>query len=175
VPAVNRQSVLEIFERHRAAAGAPFEESNFLDYLIENPKHIGAVRNSFLGLRRYNAFIEEAQLLYNVCFSLADFNASYSVAAFVLRVSNLQASPRGSVTSLRNQQRGGFGWHAVVFGNLLGLCLASGLFSTAPAASYALALTITTADLLAIRAFARWRSYSKRLMLQLTHGYRNDA
>jgi hypothetical protein len=175
VPAADRQSVLQIFERHRASPGAVYDESHFLDYLIVDPKHVGAIRNSFQGLRRYNAFIQETQLQYSVCFSRADFNANYSVDAFGSRINKLQSSPRGSIASLRNQRRAGFGWHAVVLSNLLGLSLAAWLFSTVPAACYALVLLIVIADTLGVRAFVRWRSYSRLLMSQLTQLRGHDA
>ncbi|MBU0751118.1 MAG: hypothetical protein KJ696_03075 [Gammaproteobacteria bacterium] len=111
--------MIELFEKHRAAPGAPYDEARFLDFLLSAPKTDRAVYNSFRGLRRFNAFIDDVQYEFAVCFSLKDREAHYSLAKFVDRVLELERSRRGSLASLRNQIRAGAGWQVLVFANLL--------------------------------------------------------
>ena len=59
-----RENIFAIFERHHAIPGATFDESHFMDFLMANPERKGAIRNSFTGLRRFNAFIDEIQYKY---------------------------------------------------------------------------------------------------------------
>jgi hypothetical protein len=108
-----RQKILAAFERHRQTPGAPFDESHFVDFLIASPKAKHAVHGSFGGLRRFNAFIDEVQYEFAVCFSLKDRDADYSLAQFVERIEELQKSRRGSLASLSNQARAGAGWNVV--------------------------------------------------------------
>jgi hypothetical protein len=122
-----QDAVLQLFERHRAAPGTPFEESRFLEFLLAHPKEKRAVHNSFSGLRRCNAFISEVQLHFSIGFSLKDFEANYSLARFAQRVAEFQASRRASLASLRNQKRHGFGWGTV----FVATCWRS-LWSSAP-------------------------------------------
>jgi hypothetical protein len=110
----SRQKILAVFERHRQMPGAPFDESHFVDFLIASPKAKHAVHDSFAGLRRFNAFIDEVQYEFAVCFSLKDRDADYSLAQFVERIEELQNSRRGSLASLSNQERAGAGWNVVV-------------------------------------------------------------
>jgi hypothetical protein len=84
-----RSRILELFEEYRAVPGAPFDESHFLDFLLAEPKKREAVRNSFRGLRRFNAFIERVQYEFAICFSLADVEANYSLEKFAERVTQL--------------------------------------------------------------------------------------
>jgi hypothetical protein len=123
-----RAKVLELFEKHRAAPGAPFEEQRFLEFLIADPKKPRAVYDSFRGLRRFNAFINDVQLELAVCFSQKDREANHSLTKFVERVAELQASRRGSLTSLKNQVRAGPGWRSLVVGNIVLFALTAGLW-----------------------------------------------
>lgn len=162
-----RDAVLQVFERHRATPGADFDESRFLEHLMARPKGKRAVHNSFAGLRRYNAFIDEVQLHFSICFSLHDFEANYSLHRFVQRVAELQASRRSSLASFRHQQRHGFGWRTVFVGNLLGLSLAVGATRVSPPLALALFLLCALADGVVARFYLRWRAYRTRLLSQL--------
>jgi len=101
--------IVELFERHREAPGKPYDETRFLDFLLAEPAGQGQLHNSFRGLRRLNAFIEDVQLEFAVCFSLKDRGSNYSVNQFADRVAKLQQSPRGSMQSLRSQSDAGSG------------------------------------------------------------------
>jgi len=120
-----RDRVLELFESQRALPGAPFEEAHFLDFLLADPSSIGAVRNTFKGLRRFNKFVDAVQYEFAVCFSTSDFDSNWSVEKFVERIKYLQLSRRGSLQSLNNQERAGANWGAVMIADLILLSLAS--------------------------------------------------
>jgi hypothetical protein len=118
-----KEKVLALFEQHRATPGAPFDAEHFLDYLLPDPSGKGSVRNSFRGLRRFNAFIDAVQLECAVCLSQQDREANYSVDRFVDRIEQLQQSRRGSLASLRSQMRGGSGNFAIIVNLILLLSL----------------------------------------------------
>jgi hypothetical protein len=124
-----RAKVLELFEKHRAAPGAPFEEQRFIEFLLADPKKPRAVYDSFRGLRRFNAFIEDVQLELAICFSHKDREANYSLDRFVERVAELEASRRGSLTSLKNQVKAGPGWHTLIIANVVLVGFAAALWS----------------------------------------------
>jgi hypothetical protein len=126
-PALHRAKVVELFEKHRATAGAPYDEQHFLDFLLPSPGQARAVYNSFRGLRRFNAFIDEVQLEFAICFSLKDRDASYSLPRFVDRVIELERSRRASLASLKNQATAGAGWQILVVADILLLIVAAWL------------------------------------------------
>ena len=115
----HRTKIIELFERHRATPGARYDEQHFLDFLLPSPGQAGAVYNSFRGLRRFNAFVDDVQLEFAICFSLKDRDANYSLSKFVDRVVELESSRRGSLKSLKNQMRAGAGWPVVIVANFL--------------------------------------------------------
>lgn len=162
-----REAVLGIFERHRATPGAPFNESNFLDYLLATPKKTRAVHDSFSGLRRYNAFIDEVQIHFSICFSQQDFEASYTLSKFVERVRELRSSRRSSLASFRNQRRHGFGWGTIFASDVFAVALITGAGRISPALATVLAVALVAANVAAILSFVRWRKYSKQLLKQL--------
>ena len=161
-----RQRILELFEKHRVLPGAVFREEHFLDFLLPNPTGKGAVHNSFRGLRRFNRFVNEVQYEFGVCFSLKDFESTYSIDKFIERITELQQSRRGSLQSLKNQERAGAGWGVVVVVDFLLLALAIGLHRTLWIAIplVVIALTVT----LAFFVFARNASaYLRRLRAKI--------
>lgn len=124
-------TVLELFEKHRKLPGEEFDPEYFFDFLVREPKGKGAFRNSFRGLRRFNAFWDDVQLRFGVCFSVKDRETDYSLERFCERIEELQHSKRSSKASLRNRAKYGFEWSIFVFLNtiLIGLAVAvSGIF-----------------------------------------------
>lgn len=119
-----KNQIVALFEKHRAKPGAPYEDDHFLDFLLEKPKTKRAVYNSFRGLRRFNAFLDDVQYEFAVCLSLQDREANYSLSRFVARVEELQKSCRGSLKSLDNQIKAGPGWRVLVVADLVLLALA---------------------------------------------------
>jgi hypothetical protein len=108
-----RTRIMQLFEKHRAAPGAPYDEGHFLDFLLRDPKKERAVYNSFRGLRRFNAFLDEVQYELGVCFSLDDRDANYPLDRFVDRALELRRSRRGSLKSVNNQIDAGPGWRVL--------------------------------------------------------------
>ncbi|WP_027709909.1 hypothetical protein [Zooshikella ganghwensis] len=111
--------VKSLFEQHREVPGAEFDESYFIDFLMANPKGKGAFRNSFSGLRRFNAFCDKVQLEFGICFSVKDRDTDFSFLDFCERVKTLRKSSRGSKASLKNQMRYRFEWNIFVLANIL--------------------------------------------------------
>lgn len=101
-----RQRVLDLFEAHREKPGAPYEERHFLDFLLAEPRQNRAVYNSFKGLRRFNAFLDQLQYEFAVFFSSKDRDANYSLDRFVKRVAELRSKPASSLASLRGPMKG---------------------------------------------------------------------
>jgi hypothetical protein len=121
---VTINAVLELFEKHRKVPGSEFDQEHFFDFLIKAPKGKGTFRNSFSGLRRFNAFWDEVQLKFGVCFSIKDRDSSYSLNDFCARIEELQKSKRSSKDSLRNRAKYGFEWNIFVFCNVVLIGLA---------------------------------------------------
>lgn len=109
-----RIKIIELFEKHRATPGAPYDDAHFLDFLLANPRARGVLHNSFGGLRRFNAFVDEVQYEFAVCLSMKDRDANYSLDKFVSRILELQRTRRGSLKSLNNQEKAGAGWQVMM-------------------------------------------------------------
>ena len=122
--ASHRDKVVALFEKHRIAPGTPYDEDHFLDFLLHEPKKKRAVYDSFRGLRRFNAFIDDVQCEFAVCLSHGDREANYSLNKFVDRVKELEASPRSSLASLDNRMKALPEWNLVVVVNFILLVLA---------------------------------------------------
>jgi hypothetical protein len=164
-PAV-RSRVLALFEAHRRSPGTPFNPGHFLDFLLDDPEDVGDFRNSFAGLRRFNAFIDAVQLEFSVCLSIKDREANPSVDGFVQRVEALMASPKSSLASLRHTIDRGFGSMALVVANVVLLPI------VALAHRHPLALALAIALVLAVNGGFAWlvlrfRRYNARLLRQL--------
>lgn len=114
-----KNRILEIFEKHRKNPGNALDEQHFLDYLLADPKYKGAFRNSFSGLRRFNAFWNEIQLEFKVCFQLKDRDKNYSLGQFTDRVIELANSAKSSLAALRHQMKQPFDWNVFIIYNLL--------------------------------------------------------
>jgi hypothetical protein len=166
-----RERVLALFERHRQRPGTPFDESQFLDHLLAQPKRVGAFRDSFAGLRRYNAFIDAAQLEFTVCFSNKDRERNYTLDGFVQRTEALAASRKSSLASLRHQIERGFGAQLLIVADVM-------LFPVVAVAwRHPLALGAAIALVLLVNAgfgllYWRFRRYNARLLRQLQEASR---
>jgi hypothetical protein len=162
-----REEILTIFERHRQTPGAALDESHFSDYLLADPKGNRSVHNSFRGLRRYNAFIEEVQMHFAIYLSIKDWEANYSLERFVQRVSELQFSRRSSLASFRSHVRRGFGWNTVVVLSLIAATASYGAWQYSRVASSLLLLALVAGNAWALRSYFHWRSYHQALELRL--------
>jgi hypothetical protein len=164
----DRDQIVTAFESHREAPGMPYSEEHFLDYLLERPSKKGYVRNSFSGLRRFNAFIDQVQLELSICFSLKDREANYSLDRFVARVAELRASPRSSLASFRNQARAGFGGPVFLVANGLFALVYLALGRSNEVLSAVCIVVLIMFNLLAIWLFIRYRRYMARLYTKLS-------
>lgn len=162
-----RDEVLALFEKHRKTPGAPFDDEHFLDYLLKVPNQTRAVYNSFSGLRRFNAFIDEVQLHFSVYFSVEDRDANYSLSKFIQRVEFLQTSRRSSLASLRNQLKRGFGWNVVVVLNFLVLVGLGAFHRNLVVAAFFVALAVLVNGGF-LWSYLSDRSYNRQLLAQLT-------
>jgi hypothetical protein len=164
----HRDEIVAIFERHRQTPGADFAESHFIDYLLAHPKGNRSVHNSFLGLRRYNRFIEEVQMHFGVYFSIKDWEANYPLTKFVQRVSELQSSRRSSLASFRSHVRRGFGWNTVLVLSFFGIASIYALWQYSPVASMLILACLLVGHAWAVKAYLHWRSYHHALEARLT-------
>jgi hypothetical protein len=162
----HRDKVLAIFEKHRFAPGAPYDDGYFLDFLLPEPKKRGALYDSFRGLRRFNAFLDEVQYEFAICFSVEDRDANYSLDRFVDRVKELEKSRRSSLASLKNRIRAGIGVNVVFFANF---CLViPAIFARNN--TWALAVLIAIAVIINawfFRFSARAKAYHARLLSKI--------
>jgi hypothetical protein len=174
MPATTREKVLRLFEKHRASPGMPFDEAHFLNFLLAHPKAKHSVYDSFSSLRRYNAFIDDIQLDFSICFSIHDFYANYSLDAFIRRIEQLQVSRRSSLASLRNQKRHGFGWGTVFITNIFAVCLIVSFVRHSIHLACFISVAGIMADILIIHFYLRWRLYRKSLLNKLLGNSSND-
>lgn len=162
-----QKEVLRLFESHRATPGAPFDHSHFLDYLLAHPGSTRAIYNSFSGLRRFNAFVNEIQLHFGICFSLADRDANYSLEKFSRRVEELRASPRSSLASFRNQRRAGFGWGSIAFLNVLAIGVLIAVSQLSGYFALLLSVPVVLTNVFVVRLAIQSRSYRHKLAARL--------
>ncbi|MGN6229476.1 MAG: hypothetical protein ACTHNM_18770 [Dyella sp.] len=161
-----REQIIATFESHRKDPKAPYSEDHFLDFLLRRPGRKGSVRDSFVSLRRFNAFIDQVQLDFSVCFSLKDLEANYSLDKFVARVAELQESPRSSLASFKNQTRAGFGWPIIVIGDGILVILSLLLRQHEIIVAICISLLVLL-NVLAVAFFVRHQQYRARLEKQL--------
>jgi hypothetical protein len=156
-----REAVLEVFERHRAAPGTPFDESHFLDYLLAKPRDQRAVHDSLK--------CSFASASASRCTTSIRFTSLSSV----WRSFGLPGGP--SLASFRHQQRYGFGWRTVFVGNLLAVSLAVGATRVSQPLAVARFLSCVLANGVVGRFYLRWRAYRMRLLGQLQAPVGDDA
>jgi hypothetical protein len=161
-----RARIIELFEKHRQTPGAPYDESHFLDFLLAKPKKKRAVYNSFRGLRRYNAFIDEVQYELAVCFSNKDRDSLLSLDKFVACVIERRKSPRGSKMALKFQSDDRADWGFLALADFLLFAIV--VISLHHPVAFAIAGGIATAFNLGF-LFLMWRKrrYFRKLQARL--------
>jgi hypothetical protein len=105
-----KERVLTIFETHREAPGTPLDESHFLDFILAAPDRKRAVYDSVPGMKRLDAFFDQIQLEYSICFTRAERGANYSLDAMVTRIMALLESPRSSIIAFQEQEHAVYAW-----------------------------------------------------------------
>jgi hypothetical protein len=94
--------ILEIFNTTRQSSGTDYDESHFMDYLIQPPSHRDNIKNSFKGVRKYYNFFSAVELRFGICFSLSDQDKFYSVDKFVLKTKERIENSRGNKMIIRH-------------------------------------------------------------------------
>lgn len=97
--------IIEVFETCRQAPNSPYDSARFLDFLVKNPKSNKSIKDSFLGVRKYNAFMNAAQLEFGICFSNEDYDKAWSLEKFSERVEEKMKNP-GAVRTLVKKRIG---------------------------------------------------------------------
>lgn len=161
----DQEKIIAIFERHRKSPKSPYEENHFLDFLLDKPKQKRAVYNSFQGLKRYNAFINDIQLEFAICFSLKDFEANYALEKFVNRVKELNESPRSSLASLNNQMRP-YNWNVAILITVIGLSCTFGFKNNIPIVAVLVAVVLVI-DLKFLKHCRDEKKYNERLLQKI--------
>jgi hypothetical protein len=162
----HRDRIVALFEKHRMKPGTPFDEVSFLGFLLAKPKKKRAVYDSFRGLRRFNAFIDEVQYEFAICFSQKDREANYSLDDFVDRIIQLEQSRRSSLASLNNQMKSGYGWSAMVVTDFFPLIAAISLRGSALAVAVFLGIAIAL-NVWFFRFMTRAKRYHERLLTKI--------
>jgi hypothetical protein len=157
-----KDRILEIFNTHRKFPAQEFDENHFLDYLMDSPKVKGAFRNSFSGLRRFNAFLNEIQLEFKVCFKLEDRDKNFSLDQFAHRVSELTESKKSSLAALRHQMKYGFEWRVFLILNAV-LLLPISLFQSKTILIYGYAALVVAANFVFVTLYLKQKNYLRKL------------
>lgn len=119
-----RRRVLALFEKHRARPGAPYEERHFMEFLL--PERMGrqTVTGGFQASRRLNAFMNDVQYEFAICFSARERHANHTLQGFVERVVELGRSRDQTPWRWNDQLTAGLEWAVTVLANLVLLTMA---------------------------------------------------
>jgi hypothetical protein len=162
-----RERVLVIFEEHRETPGAAFDEAHFLDFLLAAPEKKRAVYDSVAGMKRLDAFLDQIQLEYSICFTHAERNANFALDAFVERVVALAEAPRTSMVSFQGLSRPFFDWPVAGVGNVVILLAVLALLDRPwiVAIIVAIGLALNGLWLWSRRRYAQYRQQLQRQLL----------
>jgi hypothetical protein len=122
-----RKRVMALFEKHRAVPGAPCDEQCFMDFLLARSTERRTVFEGFRAARRLNAFIDDVQYEFAICFSPSDRRANDSLQEFIERLIRLDGSRSRSRRSWKNQLLAGTEWACALLANLVLLVAAVSL------------------------------------------------
>jgi len=92
-----RAAIIRSFEEHREKPDAPFEEANFLNFLMADGRALQDLRNGFAGLKRLNAFYETLQLECSVYLDTNETELSWSVGSLAERIAQRQENAQRQV------------------------------------------------------------------------------
>jgi hypothetical protein len=161
-----RRRIVALFEKHRVTPGAPYDELHFLDFLLPERQGRRAVADGFRASRRFNAFIEDVQYEFAICFSAHDRHAHHSLQNFTERVIDLGRSRRRPLWPWRNQLTAGLEWAVAVLANLV-LLIAAAWFMDYAWVLAALGVVAVLVNAWFVRFAWRATTYFKRLALRI--------
>jgi hypothetical protein len=172
-----RERVLVIFEEHRETPGAAFDEAHFLDFLLAAPEKKRAVYESVAGMKRLDAFLDQIQLEYSICFSHAERGANYPLDAFVDKVTALVEAPRTSLGSFQGLAKPMFDWPVAGVGNIVILLMVLAQLDRpwVVLVLVALGLALNGLWLWSRRRYAQYRQRLHRQLLLAIDAHRKHA
>jgi uncharacterized membrane protein YcjF (UPF0283 family) len=170
--AAARRRIEALFEKHRVTPGAPYDELHFMDFLLAERQGRRAVADGFRASRRFNAFIEDVQYEFAICFSAHDRHAHHSLQNFTERVIDLGRSRRRSLWPWKNQLTTGVEWAVAVLANLVLLIAAVWVKNHAWALA-AVGLVAVLVNAWFVRFAWRATTYFKRLGLRIAAAERH--
>lgn len=91
-----KSQIIEVFQRNRQTPNGDYDESRFLDYLLNPPTSKNNIKNSFKGVRRYYRFFEDIELTFGICFSLSDQDRFYTIDQFLKKKNERIGKGRGN-------------------------------------------------------------------------------
>jgi hypothetical protein len=163
--------VIEIFNKYRKNFSDKFEPSQFLDFLLVNYTHSGDFRKSFLGLHRFNNFLDEIQMFFGICFSIKDREANYSLDKFCERIEYLIESLRSSKASFRNRSNSHFDFNFFTIVNLLFILFILAIFENFLFLTFVL-IVFFIINYFFIESYFKEKKYIKELYLKI---YNNES
>ncbi len=86
--------IVEIFNRTRAQANAPYEEENFLRFLFDPPQDMNAARNSFKSLRRLNRFLHHTEAEFGIAFTNDEWGKNWTLAQLAEAIAKKLDNPK---------------------------------------------------------------------------------
>jgi hypothetical protein len=114
-----RRRVVALFERHRATPGAPYDERHFMDFLLKERMGRRTVADGLHATRRLNAFINDIQYEFAICFAASERHANHSLQDFVERVVDLGRLRHQMRWRWKDQLTAGLEWAATVLANIV--------------------------------------------------------
>lgn len=81
-----KTKVLAIFNACRTQPESPFEPLHFMDFLVAPPSEKHQIRNSFKGANKHGNFLRKIELAFGICFTLADYDTSFTLDEFVKKI-----------------------------------------------------------------------------------------
>lgn len=82
-----------LFEKHARVAGDFYADAPFLHRLLAGAKNIQNVRNSFRGICRLNAFLDDVQVETGVCLGLNDGEKDWTPQGLADHIDAKKANP----------------------------------------------------------------------------------
>ena len=97
-----REEIKAAFEASRESPGEPYDEGEFIWFLVSSPLGPDSIHNTFKGKRRLSMFLRRVEAKFSVCFSVNDWETLKSLTQVEERLVYLLRTPRSSLASIRN-------------------------------------------------------------------------
>jgi hypothetical protein len=171
-----KSKILEIFLRIREERNAPYEEVNFIEFLVKPSRW--SINDSFKGLRYKNRFIDEIEMEFCVCFPNNFFDKKWNLADLAAYVSERMQKPdvnrRMALKKVQDAKQDPTTENQFIVLNLFLVPPAFGLLALAQHGWEYLTIPILylavpgAANFLLYRSMARYVSYQKMLIAKIS-------